>query len=63
MKNLFAVRAFVMYESDDIVSLWTTEESAKEELRKIKRTRYADFVTRYYVDEVRVNSRDMSLSR
>ena len=63
MKNLFAVRAFVMYESDDIVSLWTTEESAKEELRKIKRTRYADFVTRYYVDEVRVNSRDMTLSR
>jgi hypothetical protein len=63
MKNLFAVRAFVMWESDDIVSLWTTEESAKEELRKIKRTRYADFVTRYYVDEVRVNSRDMTLSR
>jgi hypothetical protein len=63
MKNLFAVRAFVMYESDDIVSLWTTEESAKEELKKIKRTRYADFVTRYYVDEVRVNSRDMTLSR
>jgi len=63
MKNLFAVRAFVMYESDDIVSLWTTKESAKEELKKIKRTRYADFVTRYYVDEVRVNSRDMTLSR
>ena len=63
MKNLFAVRAFVMYESDDIVSLWTTEESAKEELKKIKRTRYANFVTRYYVDEVRVNSRDMTLSR
>jgi hypothetical protein len=63
MKNLFAVRAFVMWESDDIVSLWTTEESAKEELRKIKRTRYADWVTRYYVDEVRVNSRDMTLSR
>jgi hypothetical protein len=63
MKNLFAVRAFVMWESDDIVSLWTTEESAKEELRKIKRTRYADSVTRYYVEEVRVNSRDMSLSR
>ena len=59
MKNLFAVRAFVRYESDDIVSLWTTEESAKEELKKIKRTRYADFVTRYYVDEVRVNNRDM----
>jgi hypothetical protein len=62
MKNLFAVRAFVMYESDDIVSLWTTEESAKEELKKIKRTRYADFVTRYYVDEVRVNRRDMEIS-
>jgi hypothetical protein len=62
MKNLFAVRAFVIYESDAIVSLWTTEESAKEELKKIKRTRYADFVTRYYVDEVRVNRRDMEVS-
>ena len=58
-KNLFAVKAQVDYEYDDVISLWTTEAEAKRELKNVKRLAANQWVNKFYIVEVRVNNREM----
>lgn len=57
-KNLFAIKQRIPYEIDEIVSIWTTEAEAKDELRKVRRTVDAEH-SEFYLAEVRLNNRDM----
>lgn len=57
-KNLFAIKQRIPYEIDDIVSIWTTEAEAKNELRKVRRTVDAED-SEFYMAEVRLNNREM----
>ena len=57
--NLFAVRATIRYQSDEIVSLWTSEADAKRELKNIRRAKDSEWADRYYVSKVRLNNREM----
>ena len=58
-KNLFAVKALVRYEYDEIISLWTNEDDAKRELKNVCRTKDAEWVDRFYVAKVQLNNREL----
>ena len=58
-KNLFAVKALVRYEYDEIISLWTNEDDAKRELKNVRRTKDAEWVDRFYVAKVQLNNREL----
>jgi hypothetical protein len=58
-KNLFAVKASVRYEYDEIISLWTNEDDAKRELKNVRRTKDAEWADRFYVAKVQLNNREL----
>ena len=58
-KNLFAIIASVKFESTEIVSLWTSEEDARRELKNVRRAKDSFWVDRFYISKVQLNNREM----
>lgn len=60
-KNLFAVKALIRYQSDEIISLWTNEADAKRELKNIRRTKDNEWADRFYIAKVQLNNRELHI--
>jgi hypothetical protein len=58
-KNLFAIIASVKFESTEIVSLWTSKEDARRELKNVRRAKDSFWVDRFYISKVQLNNREM----